>query len=326
MVKLIFFSRRITPVPIGLGFGFGTVLGFGSWDKGLTILIFPLLASGYWVTATIHIENYSKWNLVEGHSWSKSGRIKSSALKVKAGEKEIWETHKVSGTTTGVSGIIAYELGDTGITIAIVWEAPYDFNWYENILAIGFLGKLKPDKLDDWFDDLYYNKNINTPRCYKTYYYGTEPCKVSSEYVSISATMGTNHHPNIDITIMPVDKKDLFDYEEVEEEVEEEYVYVDYKTPEEEKKDLESWNNNGIPDTDSEILKFLDKNREAVVLIIIIFIILVFVLTLLVIVFCFVTKAMSINSRNHRASSPTQPATNKAIPMTLLNNDPLGKN
>ena len=66
---------------------------------------------------------------------------------LKSNQKNIWKTHKrdtILSSFTGASGIIVYELEATNITIAIIWDAPYDFNLYSNEMSIAIIDKQAP--------------------------------------------------------------------------------------------------------------------------------------------------------------------------------------
>ena len=169
---------------------------------------------GVSVNASIYIENLSQWNLVNGRYWTNRGKVNSSPLKVTSGETEIWETQKSWGLS-GTSGIIVYDLDNSSTTIAIVWEAPYNFVSDKNNLALGILNPEKKTNLRNLYWELISNHGDYFPRCYQNYDNTVTPCQVSCHLscqskVRMIGTMGTSHKPKIHVTVLPLDEDDYW--------------------------------------------------------------------------------------------------------------------
>ena len=175
---------------------------------------------GVRVKASIYIENLSQWSLVNGCYWTNRGKVTSSHLELRSGKTEIWESQKSWGWS-GTSGIIVYDLDDSSNTsIAIVWEAPFNFASDKNNLALGILNTstsaVEEDKeLMNLYDQLDNNRGEDFPRCYKNYDNLVEPCLVSclltcQSQVRLIGTMGTTHKPKIHVTVLPLDEDDYW--------------------------------------------------------------------------------------------------------------------
>ena len=175
---------------------------------------------GVRVKASIYIENLSKLNLVNGRYWTNRGKVTSSHLELRSGQTEKWETQKTWGWS-GSSGIIVYDLDDSRNTsIAIVWEAPYNFASDKNNLALGILNTssstiVEEKELMNLYNQLDNNRGDNFPRCYKNYNNIVEPCLVTclltcQSQVRLIGTMGTTRKPKIHVTVLPLDEDDYW--------------------------------------------------------------------------------------------------------------------
>lgn len=158
----------------------------------------------YSVAATIKIENHTKWDLKRAWNWIKWGQIKHGPTRVNAGKMEVWEAHKTTGTVAGTAGTIQYNVGGLNQWLGITWHAPYNFNFLSNFLSIGiFVGN------SGWHQSNLYDRMKNGHRNYPTsnelcrqyYYYGIVTCRATGAHYTIEATMGTSHHPLIDVRI-----------------------------------------------------------------------------------------------------------------------------
>ena len=176
------------------------------------------------VKASIYIENLTQRNLVNGRYWTNRGKVNSSPKKIKSGETQVWETQKKWFGISGTSGIIVYDIDDSSnTTIAIVWEAPYNFAFDDNNLALGILSSSAPtsdlvnlfQQLDDDDQGDFVPKIPYFPKCYQKYKNTVEPCQVScllscQSQVRLIGTMGTSHKPKVHVKVLPLDEEDLF--------------------------------------------------------------------------------------------------------------------
>ena len=101
-------------------------------------------------------------------------------------------------------------------TLAIVWDAPFSFEIHSNNLAIGVIdGEVSTDEFEQLFDDLDENRQLNFSSCYQKgqhYFLTTDPCEVLSTNFNITGTMGTNHHPQLLIKLLPLTPEDSFHF------------------------------------------------------------------------------------------------------------------
>ena len=153
---------------------------------------------------------------MNGSAFAENGKIKSFPAQVKAGQKEIWETHKIAVVASGSSGILTYYEENSNVTIAIVWDAPYSFDFHTNNLAIGVIdGPVTTDELEQLFNDLDDNLQLNISQCYqkgRNTLPTTDPCEVISDHFNVTGTLGTNHHPQLVIKVLPLTHEDSFQY------------------------------------------------------------------------------------------------------------------
>ena len=133
---------------------------------------------------------------------------------LKSKQKNIWQTHKRDtylSSFTGASGIIVYELEATNITIAIIWDAPYDFNIYSNEMSIAIIDKQAPQtnaQLLQLYKNITNNELVNDRRCMQKYYSSINACQVSSTLIKVSGSMGKEHHPIVQVKVLPNIKTD----------------------------------------------------------------------------------------------------------------------
>ena len=153
---------------------------------------------------------------MNGRAFAENGKIKSGPALVRAGRKEIWELHKTEVIVSGSSGILTYQMENSNETIAIVWDAPFSFEIHSNNLAIGVIdGQVAIDEFEQFFDDLDENRRLNFSSCYQKgqhYFLTTDPCEVSSTNFNITGTMGTNHHPQLLVKMLPLTPEDSFQF------------------------------------------------------------------------------------------------------------------
>ena len=170
------------------------------------------------VKASIYIENLTPWNLVNGRYWTNRGSVNSSPKEIKSGKTEVWETQKKWLGISGSSGIIVYDIDDSSKrTIAIVWEAPYNFVVDSNNVALGILNRsisttdlanlywqLDDDKRGDFIPKFPY-----FPKCYQKYVNTVESCQVSCPLSQLwmIGTMGTSHKPKIHVKVLTLDEE-----------------------------------------------------------------------------------------------------------------------
>lgn len=181
----------------------------GTTSTGIAL---SLKNRGFTVAVVIVIENHTKWKLINGQSWTRWGHVSTAPVEIEPGQKEAWQAHKTMGTVVGSAGIIYYHVKGLDEVIGIVWHAPYNFNHLSNYLAIGMFS-------DDRFNsNRYFSSGYHTmrngspsgtlssswpswPWCAREYYYNTRFCRTVSPYIEVQGTMGTSHHPTINIKI-----------------------------------------------------------------------------------------------------------------------------
>ncbi len=114
---------------------FSAALSAGT-TLGATSLGNLLNGVNYSVKCGIEIENWTKWTLDEPSTYMNRGYVSTPAKTILPGSKEAVVTHKAGGTATGTSGTVAWNLGDTGKKVIVMWSAPFNHDHYSNWLAV----------------------------------------------------------------------------------------------------------------------------------------------------------------------------------------------
>jgi hypothetical protein len=92
-----------------------------------------------------------------------------------------------------------------------MWSAPFNFDFYSNRMAFGFTKKGCKIHDKNWFQTMYYNKNVGiksggTPRMNLKKMVCRNTCEeiiVEDDIFEMSGTMGTSHKPEIKIIVKP---------------------------------------------------------------------------------------------------------------------------
>ena len=157
------------------------------------------------VTATIIIENTSKWNLEFGRSYASTGWIKKGASWINSGETEVWETRRDSHSRKGSSGVIVYSVEGLNTSIAIAWSAP------SNVLAYTVIEEKEIDfQLEELYKNIIESGNKEN-RCIRDFTESSSHSCNPSMFVVISGTIGgDSYHPHIKITVSPRDTLNKF--------------------------------------------------------------------------------------------------------------------
>ncbi|XP_030622881.1 bryoporin-like [Chanos chanos] len=115
-------------------------------------------------SCTVKIENGSSvYTFVNPKMWMHSGynsHPPSPTVDVKA--MEVCAFSKTAHTATGAVGVLTYELFNekscSNKVLAIMFSVPYDYNLYENWLAVGIFDKTQPCD-DTLYNLMYYNSD-----------------------------------------------------------------------------------------------------------------------------------------------------------------------
>jgi hypothetical protein len=119
--------------------------------------------------------------------------------------------HKCGYTATGTSGTASWLINGSGRRLVVMWSAPFNFDFYSNRMAFGFTKKGCKIHDKNWFQTMYYNKNVGiksggTPRMNLKKMVCRNTCEeiiVEDDIFEMSGTMGTSHKPEIKIIVKP---------------------------------------------------------------------------------------------------------------------------
>lgn len=169
-------------------------------------------SGGYSVGVKMNIENWTKYQLHNYAATTVSGYVQNYPVFVNEGERKILRAHKSGGTARGSVGVVSYEIANLNRRIAIMWSAPYNFNFHYTWLAVGLTDPGYTTFTPLWYNDMY-NKagtgyfGLKFKR--KRYYANTSQLLFDDRRFQIVASMGTSHHPEINIYLRPKEWSDI---------------------------------------------------------------------------------------------------------------------
>nr|P0DN66.1 RecName: Full=Tereporin-Ca1; AltName: Full=Actinoporin-like protein [Terebra anilis] len=176
-----------------------------------------LAASGYRVTCAIQVENWTRYPLLYPTvRVNYNGAVTVNPSPILPGKKEGFSVRKPSGTATGVSGTVSWELSGAHRRFVLMWSAPFNFDHYSNWMGVGLtqpgVTRVPPGKA--WFDLMYYGPtDCKGELRYERgeFYYTIDPVIYRDENFEIVGTMTNVHNALIKVVIRPTRKnwKDL---------------------------------------------------------------------------------------------------------------------
>ena len=164
-----------------------------------------IISPEYNVAFKAEIENYTDSFLHTPAVEVSGGHIVQPPVPIKPGAKEAMSGHKSGNTATGCSGVVKWEIGDTGKMLAVMYSIPYSHDYHSNWLGVGIF----PANSTQWaeFDRMYYKEEKHFER--KEFYELFNQVGYDDENFSVNATMGTGHKPGIQVQLLPKDSENF---------------------------------------------------------------------------------------------------------------------
>ncbi|KAK7104339.1 hypothetical protein V1264_019077 [Littorina saxatilis] len=120
---------------------------------------------GYRVTCALQVENWTRYNLSNPVIHMNHGQIsKAPPATIDSGYREVTVTRKTSGTATGTSGTVSWEVEGLDRRVYLMWSAPFNFDFYSNWLGVGVSapGYTGHPGGDDLFEQMYNHGDSDT--------------------------------------------------------------------------------------------------------------------------------------------------------------------
>lgn len=158
-----------------------------------------ITVSGYRVVVELVIENFSVWPLINPQAYPVDGKISYPPTPVLPGHRGAMVMHKTSYSIFGSHGTVSWEIPGHE-RVLIMWDAPFNFNYYSNKLALVFVNRdlHYKSRADEMYDDY-----INNTSAY--FHTSTAPIQRCDDFVCVQGTMGASHHPQIKLYLYPRD-------------------------------------------------------------------------------------------------------------------------
>lgn len=174
---------------------------------GASIAAATTYTAGWSPSVVMEVTNYYNQALTNPTTFVHGGYISDPPATVHPGYEEGFGGHKVGGTATGTYGTVAWDLGNSGYHVVIMWSVPYDHNLHSNWLGIAIWPNINgyAHSYDD-FERMYDHCQHWPANCVRGEYYHTVN-QISIEYGGfyITGTMGTNYQPKAQIAVYPSD-------------------------------------------------------------------------------------------------------------------------
>ena len=90
----------------------------------------------YRVVAGLEVSNATKHRLISEGCYIHYGRIRVPPRSINPGTKETFIGQKTGYVACGTSGVTAWKIGTTNLRLYVLWSAPFNFDFYDNKLAI----------------------------------------------------------------------------------------------------------------------------------------------------------------------------------------------
>jgi len=174
----------------------------GSVSAGSSIASVASSFGGYEfsVAFKLELENYTNDHLSVYQNKYNDGHVSKPPVDIKPGIKEAMSGHKVSNTATGCSGTASWTIGNkrNEKMLVVMYSIPFDQNFHSNYCAVGIF-----DKRDttDFFKLMYKETEQNFKR--KEFYRDADPAIYYDSNYIVTATMGSNHKPEIQVRLYP---------------------------------------------------------------------------------------------------------------------------
>nr|QFQ61162.1 conoporin [Conus magus] len=205
-------TSPVHPVVLSSLVSLGTVAGIASKviSAGSSLAgvgLQGLADPGYRVTCAIQVENWTRYPLVYPTvRVFGNGAVTSAPTAILPGKKEGFAVRKPSGTATGVSGTVSWEMHGASRRFVLGWSAPYSFDFHSNWMGLGITreGSFKVASGDTWFNQMYYGGN-SANLTFETgeFYYDTDPVIYRNDNFEAVGVMTNIHKAQIKVVIRP---------------------------------------------------------------------------------------------------------------------------
>nr|UYP38785.1 mytiporin 22 [Mytilus galloprovincialis] len=151
----------------------------------------------YTIVCGIEIKNSTKHTLHSPRTIVQWGFLLSPpSTAIKPGGKGHFIGHKHSAGVTGTTGVVSYLIGETDWRMVIMWSAPYNFDFFDNRLAVGFI-KSRDDS--NIYNRMYYENDDKFSR--DNYCRSCNIIKDERDGFVIQGIMGTSHKSKVEVEL-----------------------------------------------------------------------------------------------------------------------------
>ncbi|VDI57896.1 Hypothetical predicted protein, partial [Mytilus galloprovincialis] len=105
--------------------------------------------------------------------------------------------HKHKAGVTGTTGVVSYLIAQTNLRMVIMWSAPYNFDFFDNRLAVGFVTS---EDVADIYNRMYYGNDTAFSRDIYS-----RNCNIITKergVFTIQGIMGTSHKSKVEVKIV----------------------------------------------------------------------------------------------------------------------------
>ncbi|CAG2242151.1 unnamed protein product [Mytilus edulis] len=157
----------------------------------------------YTIVCGIEIKNSTKYTLHLPKTTVQWGFLLSPpTTAIKSGGKGHFIGHKHSAGVTGTTGVVSYLIGEFDLRMVIMWSAPYNFDFFDNRLAVGFINS-KED--GDIYNRMYYGIDKEFAR--NNYCRSCNAISNERDGFIIQGIMGTSHKSKVEVELSEIVKK-----------------------------------------------------------------------------------------------------------------------
>jgi len=181
----------------------------GSIGTGSSIASVASSFGGYEFSVAwkLEVENYTNEHLSVHQNKFNDGHVSKPPVDIKPGIKEAMSGHKVSNAATGCSGTVSWTIGNkrNEKMLVVMYSIPYSQDFHSNYCAVGIFDK---EDTIDHFNLMYYRKT-ETGFKRKEFYRDADPAIYHDSNYIVTATMGSNHKPELQVRLYPRSVKNL---------------------------------------------------------------------------------------------------------------------
>lgn len=158
------------------------------------------------VSVSGSIENYSKWALISKGCDIEAGYMNIPVRSISSGQREGFAGHKTGNGATG--NWVKCTFSVTGNRLVhFMYSAPYSFDIHSNYLTVAVCSSRNSDCRSLNANHMYYEGRPYMTR--GEYHNRIHTIKACALGLCVTGVMGNNHHPTIDIKVMPTSYNNL---------------------------------------------------------------------------------------------------------------------